>query len=79
MPFLPPNQQRQSTEGTINSCSRQYNLNVSSFFLANNETVNAVVRLASAFSSIRAICPKKVKRRDLMMDESGNESGSWLV
>jgi len=31
--------------------------------------------LASAFSSIRARCPKKVRRRDLMMDESGG----WLV
>jgi len=30
--------------------------------------------LASAFSSIRARCPKKVRRWDLMMDESG-----WLV
>ena len=31
--------------------------------------------LASAFSSIRARCPKKVRRRDLIMDESGG----WLV
>ena len=31
--------------------------------------------LASAFSSIRARCPKKVRRRDLVMDESGG----WLV
>jgi len=31
--------------------------------------------LASAFSSIRARCRKKVRRRDLMMDESGG----WLV
>ena len=31
--------------------------------------------LASAFSSIRARCPKKVRRRDLLMDESGG----WLV
>jgi len=31
--------------------------------------------LASAFSSIRARCPKKVRRRDLMMDESGG----WLA
>ena len=31
--------------------------------------------LASAFSSIRARCPKKVRRQDLMMDESGG----WLV
>ena len=31
--------------------------------------------LASAFSSIRTRCPKKVRRRDLMMDESGG----WLV
>jgi len=31
--------------------------------------------LASAFSSIRARCPKKVRRPDLMMDESGG----WLV
>ena len=30
--------------------------------------------LASAFSSIRARCPKKVRRRDLM-----GESGGWLV
>jgi len=30
---------------------------------------------ASAFSSIRARCPKKVRRRDLVMDESGG----WLV
>ena len=30
--------------------------------------------LASAFSSIRARCPKKVRRRDLMMDESGGWS-----
>ena len=31
--------------------------------------------LASAFSSIRARCPKKVRQQDLMMDESGG----WLV
>ena len=31
--------------------------------------------LASAFSSIRARCPKKVRQRDLMMDESCG----WLV
>ena len=31
--------------------------------------------LASAFSSIRARCPKKVRRRDLMVDDSGG----WLV
>ena len=31
--------------------------------------------LASAFSSIRARCPKKVRRRDSMMDESRG----WLV
>jgi len=31
--------------------------------------------LASAFSSIRARCPQKVRWRDLMMDESGG----WLV
>ena len=31
--------------------------------------------LASAFSSIRARCPQIVRRRDLMMDESGG----WLV
>ena len=31
--------------------------------------------LASAFSSIHARCPKKVRRQDLMMDESG----CWLV
>ena len=31
--------------------------------------------LASAFSSICARCPKKVRRLDLMMDESGG----WLV
>ena len=31
--------------------------------------------LASAFSSIHARCPKKVKWRDLVMDESGG----WLV
>ena len=31
--------------------------------------------LASAFSSIRARCLKKVRRRDLMIDESGG----WLV
>jgi len=31
--------------------------------------------LASAFSSIRARCSKKVRRWDLMMDESG----SWLT
>ena len=34
-----------------------------------------VAWLASAFSSIRARCPKKVRRRDLMMDESG----CWFV
>jgi len=34
-----------------------------------------MARLASAFLSIRARCPNKVKRRDLMMDESGG----WLV
>jgi len=28
--------------------------------------------LASAFSSIRARCPKKVRQRDLVMDESGD-------
>jgi len=33
-----------------------------------------MARLASVFSSIRARCPKKVRRRDLMTDESG-----WLV
>ena len=32
--------------------------------------------LASEFSSTRARCPKKVRQRDLVMDESG---GSWLV
>jgi len=31
--------------------------------------------LASVFSSICARCPKKVRRQDLMMDESGG----WLV
>jgi len=31
--------------------------------------------LASAFAFIRARCPKKVRRRDLVMDESGG----WLV
>jgi len=31
--------------------------------------------LASAFSSICERCPKKVRRGDLMMDESGG----WLV
>jgi len=31
--------------------------------------------LASAFSSVYARCPEKVRRRDLMMDESGG----WLV
>ena len=31
--------------------------------------------LASAFSPIRARCPKTVRRRDLMMDESGG----WLI
>jgi len=31
--------------------------------------------LASAFSSIRARCPKKVRRQDFMIDESGG----WLV
>jgi len=30
-----------------------------------------VAWLASALSSVRAKCPKKVRRRDLMMDESG--------
>jgi len=34
-----------------------------------------VAWLPSAFSSIRTRCPKKVRRRDLMMDESGG----WLV
>ena len=34
-----------------------------------------MAQLACAFSSIRARCPKKVGRRDLMMDESGG----WLV
>jgi len=33
--------------------------------------------LASAFSSIRATCPNKVRRWDLMMDD--HESGGWLV
>ena len=37
--------------------------------------VSKMAWLASAFSSIRARCPKKVRRRDLTMDESG----SWLV
>ena len=31
--------------------------------------------LASAFSSIHARCPETVRRRDLVMDESGG----WLV
>ena len=31
--------------------------------------------LASVFSSIRARCPKKVRRQDLVMDENGG----WLV
>ena len=35
----------------------------------------AWLAVASAFSSICARCPKKVRRRDLMMDESGG----WLV
>ena len=30
-----------------------------------------MVWLASALSSIRARCPKKVRRQDLVMDESG--------
>jgi len=31
--------------------------------------------LVFAFSSIRARCPKKVRRRDLMMDKTGG----WLI
>jgi len=34
-----------------------------------------MVWIASAYSSVRARCPKKVRRRDLMM----GESGGWLV
>ena len=34
-----------------------------------------VTLLSSAFSSVHARCPKKVRQRDVMMDESGG----WLV